>query len=122
MCFIEDWYAGRMIANLQPLPAWAGLDERESPRCWIEWRTQIACAAGTTMRARVLNLSTGGCLLMVREKMAVGRYLRITLPHEIEVEGWIAWVGTGRAGLSFAHPLPDAVVEHIALAHAQEPA
>lgn len=60
-----------------------------------------------------MDISTGGCLLALPERTAIGRYIRLALPHGIEVDGWIAWASGGRAGLAFARQLPPKVVEHL---------
>ena len=107
-----------MGTNLKPLPGWLPLDERRAQR----WPMDMPARLQTQMQAakigaRVLDLSTGGCLLVVPGGMALGRYVTLTLPHSLAAEGWIAWSSGDHAGMDFAHAFPPALVDLLIREH-----
>jgi hypothetical protein len=108
-----------MTAQLKPLPAWLDLDERRSERRQMDiaafLQTQVHPAQ---VGVRVVDISTHGCLLAIPGGLPLGRYVTLTLPGLVSIEGWIAWSKNDQAGLDYARSLPPAVVERIISEHA----
>ena len=59
---------------------------------------------------RVRNLSAGGMLAETRQRVTVGTSVEVELRNVGAVRGRIVWVGEGKFGVAFDHPVdPQAV-------------
>ena len=100
-----------MAINLEPLPAWLDINERQAERCPLDLAATIQTARELGEHPiRVLDISTRGCLLALPGGTIVGRYATVNLPNGLAVEGWVAWSKDDRLGLDFARPLPTGVL------------
>ena len=58
-----------------------------------------------TMQVRVRNLSSGGLMADVPRPIDIGTMVEIEVRGVGWVNGRIAWVAAGRAGVAFDHPI-----------------
>jgi hypothetical protein len=58
-----------------------------------------------TMQVRVRNLSSGGLMADVPKPIDIGTAVKIEVRGIGWVNGRIAWVAAGRAGVAFDHPI-----------------
>jgi hypothetical protein len=70
---------------------------------------------GETWRARISNISLGGCCVELATKVLErGDRLAIELQDDLVLPATVAWAGNKRAGLAFASPLYSAMIEEFA--------
>jgi hypothetical protein len=71
--------------------------------------------------ARLCNISTGGCMITCDETDLPKRaLLRLRIKGLTAIDGTIAWVNRGHAGVHFQSPLHPAVMEHLAFRGREE--
>ena len=68
----------------------------------------------TPYEIRLADLSQYGCQVRLREKLATGDLLWITLPGIEMQQSWVRWVEGWNAGLEFERPMHPAVYDHVA--------
>ena len=63
---------------------------------------------------RLKNLSRHGCQIAIRERMAPGQLVWVTIPGLESLYGWVRWSGEWTAGVEFNKSLHEAVFDHLA--------
>jgi len=65
------------------------------------------CVAGSddAVQVRIRNLSSGGLMADVPQPVDIGTMVRVEVRGIGWVDGRIAWVAAGRAGVAFDHPI-----------------
>lgn len=58
-----------------------------------------------TMQVRIRNLSSGGLMADIPEPIDIGTMVEIEVRGVGWVNGRIAWLAAGRAGVAFDHPI-----------------
>ena len=70
---------------------------------------------GESWRARISNVSAGGCCLELPWKVLErGDRIALELDEYLVLPATVAWAGTKRAGLAFASPLFGAMITEYA--------
>jgi hypothetical protein len=71
--------------------------------------------------ARLCNISTGGCMITCDEEdIPRNALLRLRIKGLTAIDGSIAWINRGHAGVRFLAPLHPAVMEHLAFRGREE--
>jgi len=89
------------------------LDEREVERKPVRLVVQAKSALRDDHSVTMLNVSNIGALISTSTRLPVGSFMTLVIKDSMTYGAWIVWCGCGFAGLSFANPLPDAVVDHL---------
>lgn len=107
-------YERAMASAPTSYPAWLAGEERHAARRLLSLPARLA---GERVRGdaigRTMDITALGCRLAVAEPPPVGSYVAIDVAGCSGIAGWVAWSRNGQLGVDFAHPLPDAVVEHL---------
>jgi hypothetical protein len=90
------------------------LDEREAQRQPLRLVMQARSALRDDHLVTMLNVSNVGALISTSTRLPVGSFTTLVIKDSMIYGAWIVWSGCGFAGLSFANPLPHAVVDHLA--------
>lgn len=72
-----------------------------APRVHFFLKSEITPADGPAFTARVRNLSAGGMMIEVLDPLQPGQRLTAQLRGIGAVDGQVAWVRAGRAGIAF---------------------
>ena len=100
-------------AKTAQYPTWLACEERQAHRVAVAWEG-VLCSIGSAGRpCRILDFTHLGCRVQVEEAPSMGSRVGIVIPAFAEVVGWIAWRADGQAGIDFAHPLPDDLLQDI---------
>jgi hypothetical protein len=71
--------------------------------------------------SRLCNISTGGCMITCDETdLPRDALLRLRIKGLTAIDGTIAWINRGHAGVRFQAPLHPAVMEHLAFRGREE--
>ena len=61
--------------------------------------------------SRIFNLSPNGCMIdLPQDDWKTGQFISITLQGLGKIHAIIRWFNNGRAGIEFAHRIPDFVI------------
>jgi hypothetical protein len=90
------------------------LDEREAKRQPVRLVLRAKSALRDDLSVTMLNVSNIGTLIATSTRLPVGSFITLVIKDSMTYGAWIVWCSCGFAGLSFANPLPDAVVDHFA--------
>jgi hypothetical protein len=90
------------------------LDEREAERQPVRLVLRAKSALRDDHSVTMLNVSNIGALISTSTRLPVGSFMTLVVEDSMTYGAWIVWCGCGFAGLSFANPLPDPVVDHLA--------
>ncbi|WP_086436703.1 PilZ domain-containing protein [Altererythrobacter xiamenensis] len=64
----------------------------------------------------ILDISTTGCKIRTSSELAqIGATILIRLPDGEEAAGQIAWKNKERCGVKFSKPIPEQLIDRIAL-------
>ena len=96
------------------------MDKRAAFRFPTDVATEVrSCDRSWT--ARVCNISTGGCMITCNETdLPKDALLRLRIKGLTAIDGKIAWINRGHAGVHFQSPLHPAVMEHLAFRGREE--
>lgn len=94
-------------------PAWLAQEERKAERVAVTWEATVRSLKSGDAACRILDFTHLGCRFRSEEPPSMGSHVSVIVPGFAEVAGWIAWRADGQAGVDFAHPLPDAVLQEV---------
>jgi hypothetical protein len=79
--------------------ALGGKDDRQRPRTPTMVKATLR-KNGTDAEAVVWNMSGTGLMAETPARLVVGDHVRITIPDQGELRGWVAWVRSGHIGVT----------------------
>ena len=79
----------------------------------MTWEATVRSLKSGDTACRILDFTHLGCRFRSEEAPSMGSHVSVIVPGFAEVAGWIAWRPDGQAGVDFAHPLPDAVLQEV---------
>ena len=91
-----------------------GLDERRATRVPLRLAAVMRSDKHPTQQVSVTDLTRYGCQVATHRRVTVGTFVTLDIPGYVDVFGWVAWTHESKLGIDFAHPLPPAVMAHIA--------
>ena len=97
-------------------PRWLAREERKAARRPTHLGGSVAGSRIVDQEVEIMDISPLGCRLRVTDPISVGSYLTLAGESAPRLTGWVAWSRARECGLDFARPLPEVVVERIALA------
>lgn len=89
-----------------PVPPMAGGPVERAPRTMTTLLVgKLLCGDGSANLCRIRNMSATGMLVETGCRFAVGDPIAVELRSGDQLEGTIAWTGTGRVGVQFVAPI-----------------
>ena len=95
------------------------MDRRNSPRSPTN-REIVARIPATPIQARILNLSTSGCLAEAQSSLIqAGRTILLIFSAANEIAGTVVWQGDGQLGVKFTQELSGETVSRLVAAEVE---
>lgn len=101
------------VPKTSEYPAWLAQEERKADRVPVAWEATVRSLKSGDAPCRILDFTQLGCRIGSEDPPAMGSHVSVIVPGFAEVVGWIVWRGNEQAGVDFAHPLPDAVLQEV---------